>query len=585
MHHFNALKALIRVAGYGTPPLRLKKAYSQGDITRLIDHQLDREGINQSLAAEGLDIPRIDWGQLFMVALAQQTRKLELSQTQREDFLADVVSDMILGQSISGLRDTGPWKLNLAEQIGEWVRDGFDENRIKATLTNWIKNKIYNIYRRYLAEVGPADIGFQRGAPQDDGGFGSVYEELFSMDELTPSRFRSVEKILRDREVAALISRMTAELSRRDDRAGYVWQAYISNPSATGRQLMEIPVEATIEGRRVVVPLWEALGFDGPDESRQRINYQVNQARKEIQKLWPQIKTVLERIKMSFLQENLIRLGSKNPHLRNHIRPVLDVLTREASAPNQVLNGISKSPNFTAVTKGGDAILAVVDEYKAGIAALVPERASSYIDLIVDREFWNAFNAQLGSLLERNAFKTFGPGKVLDSAIKKGLNAADKELFNTVHIDIYGSPARGKRDWDKFRDASTLGDRYAFDGVIEDEDWDHAPANWRGYLVSMTYETWDEESIDIGETDDKGWYSRDDEMETLSEVASYLYDYIWLGWSSSNPNSTRDWLISEGEVDYRTGETTNYNAFIRRADGKPLSRREMDYLKRKLRLR
>ena len=126
--------------------------------------------------------------------------------------------------------------------------------------------------------------------------------------------------------------------------------------------------------------------------------------------------------------------------------------------------------------------------------------------------------------------------------------------------------------------------KVAFDGLIEDEDWDRAPANWEGYDVSMTYETTTPESAAMGEAEDRGWVFQDENYETLQDVVQHHRNKAWLGWSSSNPGP-RDWIYSESEPDYRSGADTTYNLFIRRADGKPLSRRELGYLNKEWRLR
>lgn len=121
-------------------------------------------------------------------------------------------------------------------------------------------------------------------------------------------------------------------------------------------------------------------------------------------------------------------------------------------------------------------------------------------------------------------------------------------------------------------------------GVYDYEDLDNAPPNWKGYDVSITYETWDEESLEIGETDDKGWYLEDDNYETLQDVVDSVRNYNWVNWSSSNPGP-RDWISSEAEVDMRSGERTTYNLFIERDDGKPLSSEEISFISKKLRVR
>lgn len=111
-------------------------------------------------------------------------------------------------------------------------------------------------------------------------------------------------------------------------------------------------------------------------------------------------------------------------------------------------------------------------------------------------------------------------------------------------------------------------------------------ANWKGYTYKMTYETWDEESLEIGETDDKGWVeegsrSYESLYDVLMAVAS---DANWLEWSSSNPDA-RCWINSEGDTDFRTGDVTYNCLWIERADGIPLSEDEIIFISQVLGLR
>lgn len=455
-----AIHAMSRISS------RPKRAFSKGDINRLVNQLLRSEGIEQELQDEGLEVPNIDWGEIFLIAINQMARKYNMSPTMREDFLSDVVGDMVMGQSIITVRDTGPWRLSLTEQIEEWIRDGYNEGRIKGSLINWIKNKVANLYERWKAQRGHTDdIGFEVGSPDDEYRGRDVYENLFQLDGLSSGQMSNYHSLIRQTpEVRDIVNRITKQLERQDDALGYLWQAYMKDPAASMLDLLTIPVDATVDNRRQTVPLWQAMGYDGPDQSRQRIDYQIKKLRSHLKRMWPDIDDVLRDIKsasvkiaggyMGNLKDQLIRIGSTRPELQNHLKPIL------------------------------------------------------------------------------------------------------------AHLD-------GK---------------VAFDGVIEDEDWDNAPANWQGYDVSMTYETVTPESAEFGEAEDRGWELEDDNYETLSDVVRSFRNKNWLGWSSSNPGP-RDWIYSEGETDFRSGETTTYNLFIRRADGKPLSRREIGYLTREWRLR
>jgi len=111
-------------------------------------------------------------------------------------------------------------------------------------------------------------------------------------------------------------------------------------------------------------------------------------------------------------------------------------------------------------------------------------------------------------------------------------------------------------------------------------------AEWKGYVYKMTYEIWDEESLEIGETDDKGWKCEGSEpYDTLYDVLHTVEaDASWLEWSSSNPD-TRSWITSDGDSNPHTGETEYNSLWIERADGLPISEEEQIYISERLRIR
>lgn len=105
------------------------------------------------------------------------------------------------------------------------------------------------------------------------------------------------------------------------------------------------------------------------------------------------------------------------------------------------------------------------------------------------------------------------------------------------------------------------------------------------YTYKMTYATWDEEALEAGETDDKGWLEEGSATyDSLEDVlnASEIKNKSWVEWSDSNPDGKRSWLISEDEEDNRTGARTQYNLWIERADGEPKSQEEIDVINEKL---
>jgi hypothetical protein len=108
-----------------------------------------------------------------------------------------------------------------------------------------------------------------------------------------------------------------------------------------------------------------------------------------------------------------------------------------------------------------------------------------------------------------------------------------------------------------------------------------------GYVMSMTYEVWDEEALEIGDTDERGWEVTGEKFDDLEELLrdSDVRDKSWIEWSTSGRPGRNSWINSDAEEDYRSGERTYYNLFIKRADGKPLSRDEVKHINKELGLR
>ena len=70
------------------------------------------------------------------------------------------------------------------------------------------------------------------------------------------------------------------------------------------------------------------------------------------------------------------------------------------------------------------------------------------------------------------------------------------------------------------------------------------------YTYKMTYEVWDDEAVDAGETDNKGWEDEGSrEYDSLEDIlnASIIKNKSWTEWSDSNPDGKRSWLTSEEE--------------------------------------
>jgi len=107
-----------------------------------------------------------------------------------------------------------------------------------------------------------------------------------------------------------------------------------------------------------------------------------------------------------------------------------------------------------------------------------------------------------------------------------------------------------------------------------------------GYIYRIAYETWDEEALEAGETDDRGWEEEESSVyETLDELLrSVSMSANWLEWSDSHP-SAGSWIVSQDDQDFRTGDRTIKSLFISRTDGRDLTTAQLKYIDKVLGLR
>lgn len=95
------------------------------------------------------------------------------------------------------------------------------------------------------------------------------------------------------------------------------------------------------------------------------------------------------------------------------------------------------------------------------------------------------------------------------------------------------------------------------------------------YMVSKTYEVVTDESAEQGDFADHGFEFESKKYDSLRDLIEDNRNESWIEWSSSHVRGD-EWLISEADQDQHTGEYRSYGLHIKRSDGKPLSRREVD---------
>lgn len=130
--------------------------------------------------------------------------------------------------------------------------------------------------------------------------------------------------------------------------------------------------------------------------------------------------------------------------------------------------------------------------------------------------------------------------------------------------------------------------------VFTEDDYDDLSDEdkkaWKGYSFQMTYQVVSEESAEQGDFEDSGWEYKKGQAPDYDYLDELLNDSdisqkSWLEWSSSPPNPKHDWLMSEDEEDYSSGDRTSYNLWIYRNDGQALSKDEMKYINKELGVR
>ena len=85
--------------------------------------------------------------------------------------------------------------------------------------------------------------------------------------------------------------------------------------------------------------------------------------------------------------------------------------------------------------------------------------------------------------------------------------------------------------------------------------------------ITITYEVWDEEAVDAGDTDERGWideegedmapdeYDREDGLDSVDLAVRYLQEHgAYEGNEYGARSASRWWTNYDHHTDYRTGE-------------------------------
>lgn len=83
-------------------------------------------------------------------------------------------------------------------------------------------------------------------------------------------------------------------------------------------------------------------------------------------------------------------------------------------------------------------------------------------------------------------------------------------------------------------------------------------------LISKTYEIWNEDDLDLGDTDKKGFIFCDEDY-SFKDLLDELKDNYYYHLSSSVLDSST-WIITDNNIDYQSGENTIYSLHFNGTD-------------------
>lgn len=99
------------------------------------------------------------------------------------------------------------------------------------------------------------------------------------------------------------------------------------------------------------------------------------------------------------------------------------------------------------------------------------------------------------------------------------------------------------------------------------------------FQVGVTYEIWDDESLEIGDTDEQGW-EVEKEPADLLDIANYVNKYGPFDHYSEYPPTSPGgwWRATDADEDFATGARTSYDIFVEYNDGSDLDQRDFELI-------
>ena len=200
------------------------------------------------------------------------------------------------------------------------------------------------------------------------------------------------------------------------------------------------------------------------------------------------------------------------------------------------------------------------------------------------KEISYAVEALAGEIFEAgqwyvNTDDDFGVEAKRKQAIKKGVPSGWDTVIELLETAVEDGFMTVKNSQVQTTNELKADEEAALDLIYEAADGDDAVVDFivnygdlihKAYVVSIAYETWTDEDLEIGETDDKGWEEEgiEEEAEDLIAYGEY-YDYV----------DENHWHQTDHEGDPVTGSRTNKDMWVDNVDDTPVTGRDLEFIK------